>query len=176
MTSRSPLSRGALVCLAGLASLVAACSPKGSTVRHDLAPTGGEVRFAVSREAFYKERWIRAAKADQPMVCAGFVHKEPFERLLKYGKFELEMTMEVFLGGEPVADGGRVSDWTGGKLLRTIVRRKAIGPTNNSYVWCGRLQKGGAWKLGAMRYAFVLRGPERAMDEPVARGTLPVRP
>lgn len=160
--------------LASLSFAAPGCAPKGGMVRHDLAPTGGEVRFASSREAFYKERFIRAAKADQPMICAGFVHKEPFERYLKYGKFELEMTMEVFLGGEPAAGGG--ADWSGGKLLRTITRKKAVRASNNSYVWCGRLQKGGTWKIGAMRYAFVLRGPERSMDEPLARGTLPVAP
>jgi hypothetical protein len=158
-------------CMAGGAS---SCAPKGGLVRHDIPSTGGEVRFSSSREAFYKERWIRAAKVDQPMICAGFVHKEPFERYLKYGRFELEMTMEVYLGGGPSA--GDAQTWQGGKLLRTITRKRPVSGSNNSYVWCGRLQKGGAWKIGAIRYAFVLRGPERAMDEPVARGTLPVRP
>lgn len=176
MGSRTPLLRTAFVGLACAACLGAACQPKGGTMRHNLEPTGGEVRFSVSRDAFYNERWIRTAKATAPMICAGFVHKENFGRYMKYGKFELEMTMEVFLGGEPVKTGGKVTDWSGGKPLRTITKKKAIQASNNSYVWCGRLQKGGTWKVGAMRYVFVLRGPERAMDEPVAKGTLPIAP
>lgn len=152
------------------------CAPRAGTVKHNLPPTGGEVRFAPSRDAWYGEKWQQGAKATQPMICAGFVHHRSFGHYQKFGKFELEMVLEVVLGGEPEKTGEKVTGWRGGKLLRTITKQKAIGETNNSYVWCGRLQKGGAWKVGAMRYAFTLRGPERAMDEPVARGVLPIAP
>lgn len=153
-----------------------ACQPTGGTLRHNLASTKGEVRFASSREAFYKERWIREARAQQPMICAGFVHHRPFGHYLKFGHFELEMTMEVFQQGEPHGKGHSASDWRGGKLLRTSTKRRAITASSTSYVICGHLHRRGTWTQGAMRYTFVLRGPKRAMDEHMARGVLPIVP
>ncbi len=134
--------------------------------------TKGQVRFARSREDFYRARWQRSASAAQPKICAGFVHNKRFGHYLKYGSFRLAMALQVFLGGGPVITAGRITGWREGKLLRTLQRRIRVGPSNKSYVWCGRLRKGGTWKVGAMRFVFVLQGPERAMGEKLATGVL----
>lgn len=156
-------------------TLLVACGPSAVT-KHDLDWTKGQVHFSTHRKGFYKMRWFKQVKASQPRICAGFVHKENFSRYLKYGKFELEMTLEVFKGGQPRIEGGRVVDWTGGTLLRTLRKRRPIRASNNGYVWCGRLQKGGTWKQGAMRFTYELKGPERAMDEFMAKGILQITP
>ena len=167
---RPPRRRGLLVLLSAAAVLLmVACA---STTRHSLRPTGGLVRFAKSKRAFYEKRWISRVRATTPRICAGFVHQKRFEHYLKYGHFELEMILQVFKGGEPVRASGHVTGWRGGALLRTLRKRRKVAPSNNAYVWCGRLRKGGLWKVGAMRFVFFLRGTERSMDERIAHGVL----
>ena len=138
--------------------------------------TKGHVNFAKNREAFYDAKWQGRAKANQPRICAGFVHKKAFGHYLKYGQFKLHMTMEVLLGGTGVYDGTRYTQWQGGKVLRSIKRKIRVGQSNNSYVWCGRLQGGGRWKVGALRLSFILKGAERSMDESIATGILRIIP
>lgn len=159
-----------------LASLLGGCGPKSGVTKHDLTSTEGRVRFSTKRQAFYERQWISQVKATSPRICAGFVHSETFERYLKYGKFELQMTLEVFKGGSPKVENGQVTGWQGGKLLRTIRKRRPVSASNSAYVWCGRLQKGGRWKEGAMRYTFELKGPEPAMDEFLAQGIVQIVP
>jgi len=168
--------RGCLGVAVAAAGIAAGCGPSTPYTRHALQPTGGHVRFASSKRAFYEKRWVARVRASTPRICAGFVHRERFERYLKYGHFELEMILQVFKGGEPVRAGGRITGWRGGALLRTLRKRRKVAPSNNAYVWCGRLRKGGLWKVGAMRFVFMLRGAERAMDERLASGVLLVVP
>lgn len=174
--SLSPKTRTARWALLGAAvavGLLGACAP---TTRPALRPTGGMVRFAPSKRAFWKKRWITRVRANAPRICAGFVHRERFERYLKYGHFELEMILQVFKGGAPVRTGSHITGWQGGSLLRTLRKRRKVSPSNDAYVWCGRLRKGGLWKVGAMRFVFTLRASERSMDERLARGVLLVTP
>jgi hypothetical protein len=152
------------------AALAAGCKPP------PLEYTKGHVLFAKSREAFYDADWQKTASARQSKICAGFVHNKQFGHYLKYGSFRLAMAMQVFMGGSAVVAGGRVTGWKDGTLLRTIHRKIRVGKRHNSYVWCGRLQKGGTWKVGAMRFVFVLQGTERAMSEKLASGVLRVDP
>ena len=153
-----------------------ACAPRRVGTAHHLAPTRGEVRFATSREAFYQGRFVNRVSATTPKVCAGFVHAKRFGHYLRFGEFKLEMVHEVYLGGAAARSGDRITGWTDGKLLRTMKRDLPLKAGADSYVWCGRLRNDGRWKVGAMRWQFHLRGPERSMDEPVATGALEVVP
>jgi hypothetical protein len=153
-----------------------ACAPRPAHVAHGLPSTRGEVRFATSREAFYRGQFVDQVSATTPRVCAGFVHGKKFGHYLRFGAFRLEMTHDVFLGGRAERTGNRVIDWVEGKLLRTMKRDLQLKAGADSYVWCGRLRGDGRWKEGAMRYQFWLRGPERSMDEPAARGVVVVVP
>jgi hypothetical protein len=156
-----------LICLAALAT---GCKPP------PLEYTKGYVHFAKSRDAFYDADWQKSVPAKQSKICAGFVHNKLFGHYLKYGAFRLVMALQVFKGGTPVVAGGKVTGWRDGSLLRTLKRKIKVGERNNSYVWCGRLQKGGTWKVGAMRFVFVLQGSERAMSEKMATGVLRIDP
>lgn len=159
-----------LLTLIGLAALATGCKPP------PLEYTKGHVRFAKSRDAFYEADWQKSAPASQSKICAGFVHNKLFGHYLKYGSFRLIMALQVFKGGTPVVAGGKITGWRDGTLLRTIKRKIKVGERNNSYVWCGRLQKGGLWKAGAMRFVFVLQGSERAVSEKMATGVLRITP
>jgi len=159
-----------LLTLMALAALATGCKPP------PLEYTKGKVLFAKSREAFYDADWQKTAPARQSKICAGFVHKQNFGHYLKYGAFRLAMALQIFKGGTPVVVGGKVTGWQDGTLLRTMKRKIKVGERHNSYVWCGRLQKGGAWKVGAMRFVFVLQANERAMSEKLATGVLKITP
>ncbi len=159
-----------LLTLIVLFSLATGCIPP------PLEYTKGQVRFAKSRDAFYDADWQKSVPANQSKICAGFVHNKLFGHYLKYGAFRLVMALQVFKGGTPVVAGSKVTDWRDGTLLRTLKRKIKVGERNNSYVWCGRLQKGGTWKVGAMRFVFVLQGSERAVSEKMATGVLRINP
>ena len=159
-----------LLTLIGLVALAAGCKPP------PLEYTKGHVRFAKSRDAFYDADWQKSVPARQSKICAGFVHNKQFGHYLNYGAFRLVMALQVLKGGGPVVTGGKVTGWQNGTLLRTMKRKIKVGTRHNSYVWCGRLQKGGSWKVGAMRFVFVLQGAERAMSEKLATGVLRVAP
>jgi hypothetical protein len=165
------------IVLVGVTCLtLCACAPRTPGAHHQLAPTGRQVRFAPSREAFYRGRFVDRLPASAPMICAGFVHHKAFGQYLRYGEFTLEMTMKVFLGGSAVTSGGRITGWNDGRLLRTVNRKITPKARTTAYVWCGRLRQAGQWKVGAMQWSFWLRGPERTMDEPAAEGTLEITP
>lgn len=159
-----------LLTVIGLTILTTGCVPP------PLEYTKGHVRFAKSRDDFYDARWQKTASAKQSKICAGFVHSKQFGHYLSFGAFRLAMALQVFKGGTPVVSGGKVTGWRDGVLLRTLKRKIKVGSRHNSYVWCGRLQRGGTWKEGAMRFVFVLQGQERAMSEKMATGVLKITP
>jgi hypothetical protein len=143
---------------------------------HDLAPTGGQVKFATSSTKFYQKKWHQLFRAQQPKICAGFVHSENFKRYLKYGNFQLAMRLEVYKGGRAVHKGDRIVDWRGGRLLKTLKKNKAIQPRQNSYVWCGGLRQNARWKVGAMKFTFTLRRKDPPKVVPIASGIVQITP
>lgn len=159
-----------LLTLIALACVLGACQPP------PLEWTKGRVLFAKSRDDFYHRKWHGSLSAQQPRVCAGFVHQRNFGHYLKFGQFKLVMILQVLKDGTPIMNEGRITGWNGGTLLRTMKRSIRVGERHNRYVWCGRLQRGGTWKQGAMRFSFGLQGPERAMGEKLATGVLQIIP
>ncbi len=151
------------------------CAP--SPKNHELDWTGGQVRFARSPRAFYAAKWRKSFRAVDRRICAGFVHKEKFGRYLKYGLFDLRMKLEVFKGGTSKHDtSGRLVDWQGGRLLRTLVKKRPAHESQDAYVWCGSLRKGARWKVGAMRYTFWLHRDDPPKDIFLAKGIVMILP
>ena len=103
-----------------LVFLASGCAQGGSKVRHDLEPTKGRVRFAKSQQEFYDRVWRDMYPKNQRRICAGFVHSKRFGHYLRYGTFRLERVLEVYLGGTGTRQGGRITAWEGGKLIRTL--------------------------------------------------------
>jgi hypothetical protein len=161
-----------MICLC----LSAGCRDAYRPGAHDLGPTKGQVKFATSSERFYEGKWHQLFRASQSKLCAGFVHEESFKRYLRYGSFYLHMKLDVYKGGHPVHDGDRIVGWKGGKLLRTLKKKREIRPTQNAYVWCGGLRQDARWKVGAMRFTFTLRrdDPPKVVD--LAEGIVQIAP
>ena len=158
-------------------ALVLAGGSGACATGRDIGWTRGRVRFATSERAFYKGRWKRRIRTDTRRLCAGFVHKEKFERFLKYGRFVLKMTLDVYKGGTPVFDrAGEIVGWRGGRHLRTIRRTRAIRPNQDAYLWCATLRKGAVWKEGGMKYRFWLHRDEPPKDVFLAEGWVQVLP
>ncbi len=149
----------------------------GCATGRQIGPTHGRVRFARSERAFYRGKWLRRIRTDTRRLCAGFVHREKFARYLRYGRFDLYMTLDVFKGGTPVFDDrGELAGWRGGRHLRTIRRRRSIRPGQDAYLWCATLRKGAVWKEGAMKYRFWLHREDPPKDVFLAEGWLQVLP
>ncbi len=173
---RKPAMPGIFLVFGVVVSMASgSCGP--SEKHHELDWTGGQVRFARSSRDFYAARWRTRFRSSDRRICAGFVHKEKFGRYLAYGHFDLRMKLEVFKGGTSKHDAsGRLVDWQGGKLLRTLVKKRPAHETQDAYVWCGSLRKGARWKVGAMRYTFWLHRDDPPKDIFLAKGIVEVLP
>lgn len=163
------------VSLAAASFVVATgCSGVYRAGAHDLSPTKGEVKFSTSSKAFFKGQWKNVYPASRKRLCAGFVHDENFKRYLEYGHFYLVMKLEVYKGGAGKTSGERILDWEGGRKLRTLVKKKPIRASQNSYVWCGNLKGGAKWKVGGMRFTFTLKRDTPPKTVPLAQGIVQI--